>query len=116
MTSQPASKISEILENKEKGCDWLVAALVHGSIGYYTPLGADNLIKDYICGKKKNYSERCATCFQCNLEKEITHDVSTFEKLNSSSQKKLMLVISEVRKMDGVSQTTFGLYYPTKIL
>ena len=106
-------RIRKTLEDKEKGREWLIAAIVHGSIGYYTPLGAENILNSYIRGDRENYSERCVTCFQCDLEKEILHDISAFESLDGSSQTKLVETIREVRKMDGVSQTTFGLFYPT---
>jgi hypothetical protein len=106
-------RIRKILEDSERGRDWLIAAIVHGSIGYYTPLGAENTLNSYIRGERENYSERCSTCFQCDLEKEIMHDISAFEALDESKQMKLIQTIRAVRKMDSVSQTTFGLFYPT---
>ena len=105
--------IISILEDRTLGRDWLVAAIVHGSIGYYTPLGAEKLVEDYIRGARKNYSERCATCFHCDLEKEILHDISSFQALSSEKQSEISKTLREVRKMDSVSQTTFGLLYPT---
>jgi hypothetical protein len=106
-------RIRKILENRERGRDWLIAAIVHGSIGYYTPVGAENILNSYIGGEKENYSERCSTCFQCVMEKEIMHDISAFETLDESRQTKMVQTIRAVRKMDVVSQTTFGLFYPT---
>jgi hypothetical protein len=106
-------RIRKILEDNQRGRDWLVAAIVHGSIGYYTPLGSENILNSYIRGERENYSERCVTCFQCDLEKEILHDIAAFESLDQSTKTKLVETIREVRKMDGVSQTTFGLFYPT---
>ena len=113
MATSSNLRIRKILEDSERGRDWLVAAIVHGSIGYYTPLGAENILNNYIRGDRENYSERCVTCFQCDLEKEIFHDVSAFQTLDQSRQTKLIQRIREVRKMDCVSQTTFGLFYPT---
>ena len=112
---QPTEKIRKILEDSDKGHDWLVAAVVHGSIGYYTPLGAENILSNYVRGERENHTERCATCFHYDLEQEILHDISSFETLDLPRQEKLVQIVKEVRKMDGVSQTTFGLFYPTNM-
>jgi hypothetical protein len=106
--------VRAILQDNAKGMDWLIAAIVHGSIGYYTPLGAENLVNDYLRDGRENYSERCSTCFHSNLEKEIMHDISDFDSLSADKQRKLIETIKEVRKMDSASQTTFGLFYPTR--
>ncbi len=44
---------------KEKGMDWLVAAMVDGSIGYHTPQGAKQLIEGAMQGETKSWCERC---------------------------------------------------------
>jgi hypothetical protein len=113
LSFQRHQKVRAILQDNARGLDWLVAAIIHGSMGYYTPLGAENLVNDCLRGERENYSERCSTCFHTDLEKEIMHDISAFEELSADKQRKLTQTIKEVRKMDSVSQTTFGLFYPT---
>ena len=110
------SKIRSVLEDKERGKDWLVAALVQGSIGYYSPLGAENCINEYLSGERENYSERCTSCFGSDLEKEILHDLSSFESLLPDKQNRILEAIKQLRKLDPVSQTTFGLFYPSQMI
>jgi hypothetical protein len=109
------AKIRLVLEDEKRGKDWLVAAVVHGSIGYYSPLGAENCINDYVQGQRENYSERCASCFGSDLEKEILHDLSSFESLPPEKQNRVLGIIKQVRKLDSVSQMTFGLLYPSQM-
>jgi len=110
------ARIRTVLEDKGRGNDWLVAAIVHGSIGYYTPLGAQNCIDEYLRGQRENYSERCTTSFGSDLEKEILHDLNSFESLPSDKQNRVLDIIKQVGKLDSVSQTTFGLLYPSKLI
>ena len=60
-------KLSTILE--EKGMDWLVAALIEGSIGYHSPKHAKILVERAVAGEVKDYCERCVACFNCDLMK-----------------------------------------------
>jgi hypothetical protein len=90
--------VRAILQDSARGMDWLVAAVVHDSIGYYSPLGAENLVNDYLRGERENCSERCSTCFHSDLEKEMMHDISAFEALSADKQRKVIATIKEVRK------------------
>jgi len=110
------AKIRLFLEDKKRGKDWLVAAVVHGSIGYYSPLGAQNCIEEYLRGQRENYSERCMACFGSDLEKEILHDLGSFESLPPDKQNRVLGVIRQVKKLDPVGQTTFGLLYPSQTI
>ena len=110
------AKIRSVLEDEKKGKDWLVAAVVHGSIGYYSPLGAENCINEYVSGQKENFSERCTSCFGSDLEKEILHDLSSFESLPPDTQNRILDVIKQVKKLDPAGQTTFGLLYPSRMI
>src|SRR5665811_580078 len=68
---------------EKKGMDWLVAALIEGSIGYHSPKHAKILINRAIAGEVKDYCERCVACFNCDLMKMIERDVEIFEHLES---------------------------------
>ena len=111
-----SARIRSALEDKERGNDWLVAAIVHGSIGYYSPLGAQNCIDEYVRGQRENYSERCSSCFGSDLEKEILHDLDSFESLSRDKQNRILDIIKQVGKQDPVSQTIFGLFYPSQMI
>jgi len=110
------AKIRLVLEDEKRGKEWLVAAVVHGSIGYYSPLGAQNCIDEYVRGQRENYSERCSTCFGSDLEKEILHDLNSFEPLSHDKQNRILDIIKQVGMQDPVSQTTFGLLYPSQMI
>ena len=69
--------INKVLE--EKGEDWLCAALVDGSIGYYSPTSARIIVREFKRGETENYSERCIALYKCNLLKELVHDIRSFE-------------------------------------
>lgn len=73
--------VNRILE--EKGEDWLCAALVDGSIGYYTPTSARIIVQEFKRGETENYSERCIALYRCNLLKELVHDIRSFENRES---------------------------------
>ncbi len=65
-------KLKEILQ--EKGEDWLIAALVDGSIGYHTPQGAKRLIESALQGETKDYCERCLAVYKGDLLRMIEYD------------------------------------------
>ena len=43
------------------------------------------------------------------------HDIKAFEALPSDKQSKIIEKVREAKKLDSVSQVTFGLYYPSGI-
>ena len=71
--------LSAVIENK--GIDWVIAAMVEGSIGYHTPSGAKKLIDNFIEGVKESFCERCYCCYKANLELMILNDIEGFERL-----------------------------------
>lgn len=80
---QEESYLAWIFVNKtleEKGEDWLCAALVDGSIGYYTPASARIIVQEFKRGETESYSERCIALYRCNLLKEMIHDIRSFER------------------------------------
>ena len=100
----------------KKGTDWVVAAMVEGSIGYHSPGSARRLVKDYLEGRRTDYCERCMACFSCNLEKMIKYDIQTFERLEEILPAKAKRIIAFCKKMedlDCIQQTTVGLLYPS---
>jgi hypothetical protein len=109
------TKIRSVLEDEKQGKAWLVAAVVHGSTGYYSPLGAENCINEYVSGQKENYSERCMACFGSDLEKEILHDLSNFESLSPDKQNQVLNIVKQVKKLGPMGQMTFGLLYPSQM-
>jgi len=107
-------ELSIILE--EKGMDWLVAALIEGSIGYHSPKHAKILINRAIAGELKDYCERCVACFNCDLMKMIERDVEIFEHLESRDPQRSERIVSfskQIAKLDEEGQSLVSLAYPT---
>jgi hypothetical protein len=106
--------LSTILE--EKGMDWLVAALVEGSIGYHSPKHAKILINRAIAGEVKDYCERCVACFNCDLMTMIERDVEIFERLEARDPQRSERIISvakQISNLDEEGQSLVSLAYPT---
>ncbi|MDG6995602.1 MAG: hypothetical protein JRN52_06750 [Nitrososphaerota archaeon] len=88
--------INETLE--QKGEDWVVAALVDGSIGYYTAQSARIVVEEFKRGETENYSERCIALYKCNLLSEMVHDIKYFQRREESDQKGAQKLIKRVQE------------------
>ncbi len=107
-------ELSTILQ--EKGMDWLVAALIEGSIGYHSPKHAKILINRAITGELKDYCERCVSCFNCDLMKMIERDVEIFERLEARDPQRSERIVSfakQISNLDEEGQSLVSLAYPT---
>ena len=65
---------------EQNGEDWVSAALVDGSIGYYGPESAGIVVEEFKRGETENFSERCMALYKCDLLKELVHDIKYFER------------------------------------
>jgi hypothetical protein len=107
-------ELSTILE--EKGMDWLIAAMIEGSIGYHSPKHAKILINRAIAGEVKDYCERCIACFNCDLLKMIERDVEIFERLEARDPQRSEGIVSfakQIANLDEEGQSLVSLAYPT---
>jgi hypothetical protein len=75
-------ELNSVIE--KKGMDWLVAALIEGSIGFHSPKHAKILIERAVAGEVKDYCERCVACFNCDLMKMIERHFEILEDTESS--------------------------------
>jgi hypothetical protein len=102
---------------EKKGMDWLVAALIEGSIGYHSPKHAKILIERAVASEVKDYCERrCVACFNCDLMKMIEHDVEIFERLEARDPQKSERIVSfskQIANLDEEGQSLVSLAYPT---
>ena len=101
---------------EKKGMDWLIAALIEGSIGYHSPKHAKILINRAIAGEVKDYCERCVACFNCDLMKMIERDVEIFEHLESRDpqrSKRFVNFAKQIASLDEEGQSLVSLAYPT---
>src|SRR5659263_335012 len=107
-------ELSSIL--KKKGMDWLIAAMIEGSIGYHSPKHAKILIERAVAREVKDYCERCMACFNCDLMKMIERDVEIFERLEARDPKRSERIISvakQIANLDEEGQSLVSLAYPT---
>jgi len=107
-------ELNSVIE--KKGMDWLVAALIEGSIGYHTPKHAKILINRAIAGEAKDYCERCMACFNCDLMKMIERDVEIFERLEARDPQRSERIVSaakQIANLDEEGQSLVSLAYPT---
>ena len=89
--------VNKILE--EKGENWLCAALVDGSIGYYTPTSAKIIVQEFERGETENYSERCIALYRCNLLKELVHDIRSFENHENYDSEGVQRLIRKMQEV-----------------
>jgi len=103
----------------QRGRDWVIAAMVEGSLGYHTPADADLLISDLIeRGRTRDWCERCLVCYGGDLVAMIHSDIVTFERLEKVNPHRARQVVDFVKKVKRISATqqqTLGLLYPTWI-
>jgi len=98
----------------EKGMDWLVAAMVEGSIGYHSPPGARRLIEGALAGETKDYCERCLACFKGDLLQMIESEgMRCVEEKNQKKFKRVMDAFRQIASLNAQGQTAAGLMYPT---
>jgi hypothetical protein len=101
---------------REKGEDWAVAAMIHGSIGYHTPSSARVRIRNLLKGERIYGCERTYACFKGDGLEEIAYDFRQFqyvEERDPEKVKRLIEVVRQVAKLDHMGQETFSLMYPT---
>lgn len=101
---------------QEKGEDWAVAAVVDGSIGYYDPRGARRVVKQFMAGETKCFSERCMCCYGSDLEKMMRFDLESFlyrEKHSPENVAKVIAFVQQWAKLPEDPLSGIGLMYPT---
>lgn len=104
----------------DKGEDWIVAAMVDGSIGYHDPAGARRKVKRYLEGDRQNFCERCSALYGADLEKMILSDISQFEYVEAGSPERAKRIIEYCKvweeRVKGDVFNSVGLAYPTLMI
>jgi hypothetical protein len=101
---------------EQKGEDWAVAAIVDGSIGYYTPLSARMVVKAFLKGATKCWSERCIACFKGDLEVMLMDDFQRFlhlEEIQPDRVPRILNYCKEWERVDTDPLSTISMLYPT---
>ncbi|MFZ2411581.1 MAG: hypothetical protein WAW23_08430 [Candidatus Methanoperedens sp.] len=104
----------EILEVlNEKGLNWVVAAMIEGSVGYHSATHAMTLIEDIKNSATTDACERCMACFKGDLLAMVKYDLDGFSHVSQPKVDRLVNAVSQLGKLSPVQQMTFGLMYPT---
>jgi hypothetical protein len=115
---QPAEEAAALLKTiSEKGVAWAAAALIHGSIGYYSPSVALRIVNDFVRNKKLyGGAERTICCFKGNPYDEMAFDFKNFKDLSSYDEprvKRLIQVVKALAKESTIESWSFSCAYPT---
>jgi hypothetical protein len=109
-------KVKEYVELK--GMDWAVAALVDGSVGYYTYDRAKRFL-EYVLKGRNWFTERTMACFEANAAKEALHDFKYFEYVEKNDPeyvRRLIKVLKNTQGLNTIEAWTFSCMYPTMML
>lgn len=98
---------------KEKGMDWLVAAMVDGSIGYHSPKGAKQLINMALAGGTRDACERCLACFGGDLLEMIEFDVRGFSHVSEARADRLVKFVQAAGNLTPIQEMGLSAMYPT---
>lgn len=127
LSSNPV-EVEELSENEahasilqtieSKGEPWIIAAMVDGSVGYYSPFLAKRRLDEIRAGERW-LSERVICCFRGSYIDEFWFDVKAFERKESYAPERvqqLVQMMTKVLKESAIDQWTFSALYPTSVL
>jgi hypothetical protein len=102
---------------KDRGDDWVIAAMVDGSIGYYSPHSAMLQVQRYREGETRSWCERGDALFNGDLLEEMSHDIRGLERkeeTNPEGVKKLVGWVAKAKEIDSFEfNATVSMMYPT---
>lgn len=100
----------------EKGDDWVMAAMIDGSIGYHSVKHCEILISRFRAGEETDWCERCDACFKCDLIRMMFCDCIGFARQEAQgfdSVAKNIAFVKATRNLSDEHQTMLTLAYPT---
>lgn len=100
----------------DKGREFCIAALIDGSIGYYSPDSADNMLRHIERGDKW-FAERTMACFNGDGLAEFWYDIKRFIRIETDDFDKVKRLVNFVKlslgKMSTEKSMAFSSLYPT---
>jgi hypothetical protein len=91
----------------EKGEDWIIAALVYSSIGYYSPHAA-KIHLDRLRNHSFDSNERVDACFAGNSSEELEFDFRNFSSWQEHHPDKATVLLDFVKKAKQVDDFAFN--------
>lgn len=117
LSAEKEQKRQSILKTiEEKGEEWMIAAMIHGSIGYHTPKHAAMIIARLKAGNVKDYCERCDACFGTDLIEMLDYDIGVFKRKEEYAPDKAKTLVQFARQVAGFdsdTQSSISMLYPT---
>ena len=99
---------------KEKGEEYVIAALFVDSVGYWTPEAAKNQLEFWKRGMDTCGAERTICMFNWNFTEELYSAIRYFEQAYSEEERqKYINFVKQLSKLDSVDQITAGLMFPS---
>ncbi len=98
---------------EEMGEDWVVAAMIEGSIGYNSLWHTRYLTENIREGETQGWCERCTACFKGDLLAMVKHDIDGFGHVSPARVDRLVKAAQQIETMNSVQQMAFSLMYPT---
>jgi len=95
--------------------EWIIAAMIDGSIGYHSYESARIMVENALKGRFWG-CERTSACFNSDPIAEILHDVRYLEakqRYDPEAVLRLARYVVALKELDPIAQQTAGLMYPT---
>ena len=99
----------------ERGDNYVIAAMIEGSIGYHTYNHAKRLVDEFKSGEEVCYCER-ASLYDNDLLSMMDDDVRLMQRIEEYSPDKVKVLVQFAEKtsqMSNESQESISLLYPT---
>lgn len=98
---------------EEHGDEYVIAAMIHGSVGYYQPDSARVALNQYKKGFEVVYSERGSACFSGDMLWMLWSDVDQLNGMDEEKRKQKLLYVKYASKYSGEGQDSLSMLYPT---
>ena len=98
---------------REKGEEYVIAALFVDSVGYWNPEAAKNQLEIWKRGHDTCAAERTICMFNYNFTEELCSAIQYFEFLSEEEKQKYINFVKQLSKLDHTSQITVGLMFPS---
>ncbi|MGA2669828.1 MAG: hypothetical protein ABSF21_00170 [Dehalococcoidia bacterium] len=101
---------------EKHGQKWIIAAQVHGSIGYFDPRDAERNLKHYLEGEREDFCERCYSLYAGKLEDMLLWDIQMFRYFQEECPDSYKATMVFIHKWMNLPEEPFGnsigLMYP----
>ena len=91
----------------------IAAALVEGSIGFYTGRAALLTAERFLSGAETDGSERCVACYGGDLKRMVSADLRYFNGISDERKRAAREFVLATKDWNWLEATTASLLHPT---